>query len=234
MGEEIISLFAAWSAAASEIIGEQEAGLAALSTVFATTLFVAIRQFRFLSNIRNHEAFVEQIIRQSGARRGRRSNNPNREGKRELKVRRAKETAWRILWQHFWLLALTGLFFPCALLFAIAVNYDTLHPGAAAFANPASGVLMNTLAPADAAVLVFDQFMRGALLDVMEVYRLEFAPITHNSAEIVFSGLLIFFRGLTGLFTGALFFFLVQFLRTRFSSRFKTLLQQKIGTQTSA
>ncbi|MGK2741960.1 hypothetical protein ACSHT0_13780 [Tepidicaulis sp. LMO-SS28] len=234
MGDEIISLLAAWSAAASETIGEREAGLAALAAVFATTLFVALRQFRFLSNIRDHEKFVEQIIRQLGARRGRKPIDPNKVGKRELNIRAAKETAWRILWRHFWLLAVTGLFFPCALLFAIAMNYDILHPGAAAFADPASGVLMNALAPADAAILVFDQFMRGALLDFMEVYRLEFAPVTHNSAELVFSGLLIFFRALTGLFTGALVFFLFQFLKTRFSKTFKTLLHTKMQKEIAA
>jgi len=228
MGDEVISLLTGWTQTAFNTFGAREIGLAALAAIFATTLFVALRQFRFFSELRDIEGFIDKAIRRARVRGGRKPQHPDAIENRRQRIRHVVDETWRLLWQRFWLFAVTGLFFPCALLFAIAVNYDTLHPGAAAFADPAQGILLSTLAPADAAILVLDQFMRGALLDFMEVYRLDLAPVTHNSADWLFSSLLIFFRALTGLFTGALAFFFFQFLKTRFSRSFKTLLYTKV------
>ncbi|GAK43882.1 conserved protein [Tepidicaulis marinus] len=189
--------------------------LIGLGFAFASAMIVALHQFRFFSQMRNPENFVNQELKRARLHLGAPPKKDSTIAKRKRKIRRVKQAAWRALWARFWLLFTAGHLIPSALLFIVVLNYSAFRPGSFPFEEITSGLALAKADPTSSGVFVLGQFFRGAFLDVAEIFRMETGPITNNTSDWLFSSILVFFRALTGLYTGALLLFLAQSLLVR-------------------
>jgi len=130
---------------------------------------------------------------------------------------------WGIRWRGFEKLVLFGIIVPAAILAIIATQKDWL------FDPQDQPILVNGEAPnrklesTEIAQFVIDQSLKGAANDLAEVFNINIGDVKNNPHNLVFSGLVVLFRIVTGGAGLAIGFFFYRIARSVLALRFELL-----------
>ena len=113
------------------------------------------------------------------------------------------------------LLIFSGIVVPGAVMASIAVHQDWLLPGPPALIADGAESAIGVVPYADVAIFISDQALRGALSDTFEVFDLSLSRVTNNPDNMIFSGLVLFYRLLCALAAAALVYVFISVVRAQ-------------------
>lgn len=143
---------------------------------------------------------------------------PTRAATIKKRIKRAKAFAnstFRSLALQVSTLVFAGIVIPGAIVAVIAINQDWFLPGTPVLSVGDQPIQEIRASYGEVVVFVIDQALRGALSDAFEVFGFSLSPVTNNTENHLFSGLVLFYRFLSGLVAAAFIYVVISVLKSR-------------------
>lgn len=170
------------------------------------SVWYAVKQMRYLRDI-DLEAELEKNYP------GPRPTTPDGRNKRKQQLDDFRNKKWKLIRSRLYRFVTLGLFVPSTSFFFVSLYYGWFDSNSIPFVDSMSGEQLTYGSPSQIFIFVVDQFAKGAIMDILEVFRIDIGILTNNPQDIYFTVIVLAYRLFIGVFTATILLFLYRAFR---------------------
>lgn len=159
--------------------------------------------YRTMSDLRKIE-LGEFAFRQ----RGRKARKPKAIAELRKRIEKFRAKRWRFFLTRLAALLVFGFAVPSICLYLCGAYYDWFDATHRAFVSLHSGETVPAPRPAILICFVINQLSHGTMMDLLEVFHLDFGQVANNPDNYAFSLAVFLYRSFVGTFAVVLLFFI--------------------------